>query len=201
MGLRSRVVVRDGKYWNSRVTRRRGESRRVPGGLNPLNLGNGVAHRGLVVAVGKLPAGGGGGSRTRVRESLPPEAYVRSRFGEFGHRVGTGKPCDGLVRLLSAFGSGPKPAAQPALITPLRQPAGLLARTAASQSGSVGKLRVGSFCSPIVLRELGTRHAFRPQDQSRRIRYAPFPLPLYGVPRPWVTGKSPAAGCGATALL
>jgi hypothetical protein len=67
MGLRSRVVVRDGKYWNSRVTRRRGESRRVPGGLNPLNLGNEAAHRGVVLLLGSSPLVEAAGVETPLR--------------------------------------------------------------------------------------------------------------------------------------
>ncbi len=57
-----------------------------------------------------------------------------------------------------------------------------LSRVQAHDSGrllnylsSVSKLLiVGSYGFPIVLRELGTRHDFPRQMQSRRIRCAPF---------------------------
>ena len=74
--------------------------------------------------------GGGGGSRTRVRESLSQQAYVRIRFKSFDCWVQTGKAVSSLARLglgywlrteaasparlISAYGSGQKPAAYPA---------------------------------------------------------------------------------------
>ncbi len=56
----------------------------------------------------------------RRRESNPRPrkaavgAYVRFRFGFVSRRVGAGKRDGGLVRLISAWGSGPKPCAYPA---------------------------------------------------------------------------------------
>jgi hypothetical protein len=58
--------------------------------------------------------GGGGGSRTRVRESplWEPTCVADSVFS--GSAVRTGKSDGNLVRLISAWGFGPEPCAYPA---------------------------------------------------------------------------------------
>jgi len=113
---------------------------------------------------GDQKLGGGGGSRTRVRECSPPEAYVRSRFSRFSSCLRTGKSDNCLARLsLGLKPPGRRPSTQPAKPTPSAGLRAQPARTAASQSGSVSILRVGSYCFPVVLREPGTRHAFRRQ--------------------------------------
>jgi hypothetical protein len=67
-----------------------------------------------------------------------------------------------LVRLISTFSSGPKPAAYPEEMTLTDRHSGLPAEAHyLMKLGSVCKLLViGSCMFPIVLRELGTRHAF-----------------------------------------
>ena len=42
------------------------------------------------------------------------ENYVRSQLQIFGSGLGTGRKSRHLVRLISAYGSGPKPSAYPA---------------------------------------------------------------------------------------
>ena len=56
-----------------------------------------------------IPRGGGGGSRTRVRESplWEPTCVADSVYS--GTAVGTGKSDGNLVRLISAWGFGPEP--------------------------------------------------------------------------------------------
>jgi len=66
-------------------------------------------------------SGGGGGSRTRVRESLPSKGYVRFRFGGCRppHRIPARR--NGLARLNPAFGSRRKPWTYSCKMTPSDQ--------------------------------------------------------------------------------
>src|SRR5215471_19769009 len=105
-------------------------------------------------------SGGGGGSRTRVRESLPSKGYVRFRFG--GCRPPHWVPArrGGLARLNPAFGSRRKPWTYSCKMTPSGRVQAHRPRAATYKLGSESKLLIGSFRFPIVLRELGTRHDF-----------------------------------------
>ena len=84
-----------------------------PGHPNAVAL-FGLPQRNAVARFPREPFGGGGGSRTRVRESPPWNAYVRSRLLRFGARFRAGKNGARLARLISACGYGPKPSAYPA---------------------------------------------------------------------------------------
>ncbi len=67
---------------------------------------NGLRHvRVLVEAAGVEPAS---------EKARNEENYVRSRLLIFGRGLRAGRSCRHLVRLISAYGSGPKPSAYPA---------------------------------------------------------------------------------------
>jgi ATP-dependent Clp protease adaptor protein ClpS len=78
--------------------------------------------------------------------------------------------------LIPAFSSRRKLWTYSCKMTPLDRVQAHRPRAATYKLGSVCKLLIGSYWFPIVLRELGTRHDFPRQMQSRRIRCAPFQL-------------------------
>jgi hypothetical protein len=55
-----------------------------------------------------------GGVEPPSEKARREENYVRSRLKIFGRRFRTGESGDGLARLISTCGSGPKPLAYPA---------------------------------------------------------------------------------------
>ena len=103
--------------------------------------------------------GGGGGSRTRVRNGSPERAYVRIRPMDLDAAARTGAAARHPAWWISGLGLRRRPAPQPAKMTLPGGPQARHRSAAAWESGSVGKLLIGSFGFPIVLRELGTRHA------------------------------------------
>src|SRR5207249_131310 len=71
-----------------------------------------------------VPIGGGGGSRTRVRSSVPRDLYERVR--EFD--LAAGLLPTGSLTASGGLGPGPEPprlrTGKPAFVTPLARPAG-----------------------------------------------------------------------------